>query len=135
MALDQDQIRRRRLLENAESMMGLPEADRAELAALRVIANVTRPPESLVDGDEDEGHEILEVICPYCGNSDEDEIIWQEKVWVKRTVLGMRAGTSEVIVLGDSEVVQDDASCDDGSESLLCCECLHTWLPENGFEH
>lgn len=80
--------------------------------------------------------ELEPITCPNCGLEDEDgEIYWEEKVWVKRDVRGVRPETGAVVVDGTTERMQEEASADDGSERLFCCNCMHGWTPAGGYEH
>lgn len=73
---------------------------------------------------EREQDEHRPVVCPECSGT---EIDFQEKVWVRREVLGTKNGVLQVS--GAYEELDD--GFEPGSECFYCTTCGHEWpIPE-----
>jgi hypothetical protein len=64
--------------------------------------------------------EYEEVCCPKCGS---DDVVFQEKVYVERSIVGIRRG----VLVVDGCYKELDDSFVPGSEELFCRNCAESW--------
>ena len=77
---------------------------------------------------ESEQGDYHPVVCPECSSTDID---FQEKLWIRREVLGMKSGVLQVT--GAYEELDD--SFVPGSECFYCTTCGHEWLLPEEIEY